>query len=324
MQKLINVLVLIACVSAHSYLSSIVIDGVDQGERNCLRPLYGGPVDPLYGNAPINDVKVLTNGLLSQNMTCGFLPYADTAANRKCTVAAGTRMAMIWHHNNNQASDDIIADSHKGPCLVYMAKSDTGRGTVWFKIAEEGYNTATKEWCATRLRNTQGKWEFTLPTDISPGNYLLRMELIALHDGTQMYGSQPYVSCAELTVTGSGTVNPGSDFLVSFPGAYSHTDAGILYNVYQNPQPAYPIPGPKVYKSGAAPTNQQTSNQQTSTPATSGGNNNNGCANIIDQCKTLCGDKGFDTCQCANGNPTIKCNPAAETSAASSLRPFWF
>jgi len=275
-------------------------------------------------------------------------------------------MAMIWHHNNNQASDDIIADSHKGPCLVYMAKSDTGRGTVWFKIAEEGYNTATKEWCATRLRNTQGKWEFTLPTDISPGNYLLRMELIALHDGTQMYGSQPYVSCAELTVTGSGTVNPGSDFLVSFPGAYSHTDAGILYNVYQNPQPAYPIPGPKVYKSGAAPTNQQTSaqqtsnqqtsqqtsnqqtsnqqtsnqqtsqqtsnrltsqqtsNQQTSTPATSGGNNNNGCANIIDQCKTLCGDKGFDTCQCANGNPTIKCNPAAETSAASSLRPFWF
>jgi len=54
--------------------------------------------------------------------------------------------------------------------------------------------------------------------------------------------------CAQIEITGSGT-NTGSNF-VSFPGAYSATDPGILISIYDNTGKAtnggkpYPIPGP--------------------------------------------------------------------------------
>ena len=36
-------------------------------------------------------------------------------------------------------------------------------------------------------------------------------------------------SCAQITITGGGSANPSK---VSFPGAYSPTDPGILINIY--------------------------------------------------------------------------------------------
>ena len=41
--------------------------------------------------------------------------------------------------------------------------------------------------------NNGGKLEFTIPTDIAPGNYLLRGEIIALHSAYNLDGAQPYV-----------------------------------------------------------------------------------------------------------------------------------
>jgi len=69
----------------------------------------------------------------------------------------------------------------------------------------------------------------------------------------EMYGAQPYVGCVEMTVGGSGTVNPGN--LVQFPGAYTPTDPGILFDIYTEKIKSYPIPGPPVYVSGSAPVN---------------------------------------------------------------------
>jgi hypothetical protein len=66
----------------------------------------------------------------------------------------------------------------------------------------------------------------TLPTNVEPGDYLVRHEIISLRVG----GSQ------------SGTPNQ----TVSFPCAYSDTDPGILDpNVY-NPGSPYVFPGPPV------------------------------------------------------------------------------
>jgi len=230
-------------VQGHSYFSSISIDGVSHTEGDCIRPHPGSEYD-----YPISALDRPT-GLTSNDMTCGWLPAASRSANRKCAVNPGSTIVLQWHYEMGLASDTFIIDpSHKGPCIVYMAKSDTGAGNVWFKIFEDGYNQATKQWCVDKLRANGGKFTVNIPTDISSGNYLFRAELIALHEGDQLYGAQPYVGCAELTVGGSGTSNPSG---VAIPGVYSANDAGIHFDIYTGRNPAYPIPGPALYVSGS-------------------------------------------------------------------------
>lgn len=88
-----------------------------------------------------------------------------------------------------------------------------------------------------------------MPSCVTAGQYLMKVEIIALHGAYQNGGAQFYTECAQIQVTGSGTSNPAT---VSFPGAYSSTDPGILISIYDgNGQPSnngqpYTIPGPPV------------------------------------------------------------------------------
>lgn len=70
----------------------------------------------------------------------------------------------------------------------------------------------------------------TIPKNTPSGDYLLRIEHIALHGASQPNGAQFYISCAQITVTGGGNGSPGP--LVAFPGAYKSTDPGITVNIY--------------------------------------------------------------------------------------------
>jgi hypothetical protein len=70
----------------------------------------------------------------------------------------------------------------------------------------------------------------TIPRNVPSGDYLLRIEHIALHGASQANGAQFYISCAQITVTGGGSGSPSP--LVSFPGAYSASDPGIKVNIY--------------------------------------------------------------------------------------------
>lgn len=70
----------------------------------------------------------------------------------------------------------------------------------------------------------------TIPKNTPSGDYLLRIEHIALHQASNVNGAQFYISCAQITVTGGGSGSPGP--LVSFPGAYKATDPGIKVNIY--------------------------------------------------------------------------------------------
>ncbi|RMZ69512.1 cellulose-growth-specific [Pyrenophora seminiperda CCB06] len=64
-----------------------------------------------------------------------------------------------------------------------------------------------------------------------------------LHAAYQYPGAQFYPGCHQLKVTGGGSTKPTG--LVSFPGAYKGSDAGITYDAYKA-QP-YTIPGPKKF-----------------------------------------------------------------------------
>lgn len=49
-------------------------------------------------------------------------------------------------------------------------------GLSWFKVAEEGFNTATGKWAVDTMIAGNGWWYFNLPSCIAPGQYLMRVE----------------------------------------------------------------------------------------------------------------------------------------------------
>lgn len=186
--------------------------------------------DPVQ-NVASDDIRCNVNG------STAFAPNVQS-------VAAGSTVGFA-------ANPDIY---HPGPLLVYMAKAPAGKtaanfdgsGAVWFKIYEEGpvfggsaltWPTDSMSHCPFHilkavLTSTTGATSvsFKIPAATPSGDYLLRVEHIALHVAQSSGGAQFYLSCGQITVTGGGTGTPGP--LVSFPGAYKATDPGILLNVY--------------------------------------------------------------------------------------------
>jgi len=151
-------------------------------------------------------------------------------------------------HNDRSCSGEAIGGNHFGPVIVYMAKvSDATKaspsGLSWFKVDEEGYNPSSKVWGTDSLNKNCGKREFTIPSKIPAGDYLVRAEAIALHAAGQTGGAQFYMTCYQVKVGGgSGGQLPAG---VSIPGAYSAADPGIKVDIYQK-LTSYKIPGPAV------------------------------------------------------------------------------
>ncbi|KAJ1726386.1 hypothetical protein LPJ72_006355, partial [Coemansia sp. Benny D160-2] len=227
--------------NAHTYLSHVTLDGTKYDEGVCIRPY------PTNRNFPVKDPA-------STDLTCNVGGVSSPAA-KTCPVEAGSTITVEWHHDNDSASDDIIDASHEGPCLVYMAPLESnGQGDVWFKIFEDGYDASSKQWCVDKIRASGGKLDVTLPSDIKAGDYLLRTEVIALHEADTDYatnsarGAQYYPNCAQISVSGGGSAEPQG---YAIPGIYKTDSPGILFNLYSS-YSSYPIPGPPVYVSGSA------------------------------------------------------------------------
>lgn len=166
----------------------------------------------------------------------------------------------------------VSSISHPGPLQFYLAKVPSGQtaasfdgsGNVWFKIYSQGatFSSGSMTWAS------DGKQQVTvpLPKSLPSGEYLLRVEHIALHSAGSAGGAQcklqdsrdskdlqadtnrhctVYISCAQLKVQNGGSGNPGP--LVSFPGAYKASDPGIQINIYYPVPTSYTPPGPAVW-----------------------------------------------------------------------------
>jgi len=157
---------------------------------------------------------------------------------------------MHQQPGDRSCSNEAIGGNHDGPTIFYLAKVDNaatavGSSANWFKIGQTGL-VSTDYWGTDVINANCGKATVTVPSDIAPGDYLLRAEVIALHVAGSVGGAQFYVSCYQLKITGSGSATPAT---VKFPGAYSATDPGILFNIYGS-YTSYTIPGPAVYSGG--------------------------------------------------------------------------
>ncbi|ETS73538.1 hypothetical protein PFICI_14484 [Pestalotiopsis fici W106-1] len=227
-------------VAAHATFQDLWVDGVDQGTTCARIPL---------SNSPVTDVT-------SDDIVCNA---GTSAVTSNCDVTAGSTVTVEMHQqpNDRSCSNEAIGGAHYGPVLVYMSavsdatSADGSDG--WFKIFEDtwasaGSSGSDDNWGTKDLNNCCGKMDVKIPSDLAPGDYLLRAEAIALHSAGSSGGAQFYMTCYQLTVSGSGAASISDTVL--FPGAYDASDPGILINIYQS-MSTYGAPGPTVYSGGS-------------------------------------------------------------------------
>jgi lytic cellulose monooxygenase (C1-hydroxylating) len=70
-----------------------------------------------------------------------------------------------------------------------------------------------------------------IPTDIAPGNYVLRHEIIVLHAAGQINGAQDYSFCYNLAIDSEGTATPDGIAATEF---YEASDPGIKFDLFSH------------------------------------------------------------------------------------------
>jgi hypothetical protein len=242
-KTLLAALTTAATVIAHGHVNDLIIDGVQW-------PGYDPTVYPYMSNPPT------VVGWTTDQTDDGFIaPSAFTSADIIChksasnagghaIVAAGDKVFIQWN---------TWPVSHRGPVIDYLANCGSdGCETVdktmlkFFKIDEIGLvdgSSAPGTWGSDQLIANNNSWMVEIPPTIQPGFYVLRHEIIALHDAANADGAQAYPQCFNLEVTGGGSDSPDGILGTSLYGA---NDPGIFINIY-TPLSAYTIPGPALY-----------------------------------------------------------------------------
>ncbi|KAF3004615.1 hypothetical protein E8E14_008578 [Neopestalotiopsis sp. 37M] len=174
-------------------------------------------------------------------------PVLDLASNDlRCNVGGAT--------GANTTTIEVAAGSpftftldqavyHQGPISLYMSKAPSSAAEYdgsgdWFKTFDWGpkFSNGQASWTMS------GSYSSTIPTCIPAGEYLLRIQSLAIHNP----GSTPqfYISCAQVKVTGGGSTTPSTT--AKIPGFVKATDPGYTANIYNNFN-SYTVPGPAVF-----------------------------------------------------------------------------
>ncbi|AEO65532.1 66d531bf-c4df-4c19-989a-eee75e7ac607 [Thermothielavioides terrestris] len=198
-------------------------------------------------NSPVTD-------LTSDDLRCNV--GAQGAGTDTVTVKAGDQFTFTL--------DTPVY--HQGPISIYMSKapgaaSDYDGSGGWFKIKDWG---PTFNADGTATWDMAGSYTYNIPTCIPDGDYLLRIQSLAIHNPWPAGIPQFYISCAQITVTGGGNGNPGPTALI--PGAFKDTDPGYTVNIYTNFH-NYTVPGPEVFSCNGGGSNPPPP-VSSSTPAT--------------------------------------------------------
>ncbi|GJC83534.1 putative endo-beta-1,4-glucanase D [Colletotrichum liriopes] len=181
----------IVCANAHAIFQRLIVNGADQGRLKGIRaPESTDPIQDVY------DADFACN----KNIR-----YEDDFV---VAVPAGAEVSAWWAHGIDGPMypndvDHPIAASHKGPIMVYLAKvndavsaNKNSKGTLdWFKISEKGLNNGV--WAVDELIADEGWYNFTMPPCVPPGQYLMRVEILALHGAYTLGEAQFYMECAQ-------------------------------------------------------------------------------------------------------------------------------
>ncbi|KAJ6454495.1 glycoside hydrolase [Mycena vitilis] len=225
------VAVLATKVSAHYTWPQLIVGGANTSTWQYVRQ-----TNNWQNLNPLTDVS-------STDVRCYTSTESDTSSTM--SVAAGSTIGFTVNGNPSNLY-------HPGVVNVYMAQAPAGTdaaswdgdGSVWFKVYEisavtDGGSTIT--FPATGMTQVT----FPIPTETPSGQYLVRIEHIALHVASSFGGAQFYIACGQVEVTGGGSGTPGP--LVEFPGEYTGNEPGILININYPIPATYTQPGPPVW-----------------------------------------------------------------------------
>lgn len=245
-KTLIAALACAASVSAHGYIEKIVADGqshVGYNPSNAPWQEDQGSVAWTYWATDLGFVSA--NELQSNDISCHL---GATSAKKSAAVTAGSDIELKWN---------TWPQSHHGPVINYLADcggdcANADKNSLkWFKIQEKGQielgsgGGSPGFWADDELFENNLSMSVKIPSDIKPGNYVLRHEIIALHEGLEQGGAQFYPQCINLKISGGGTKSPEGTVATEL---YQSNDPGVLYNIYNDEKhPTYTIPGPKLY-----------------------------------------------------------------------------
>ena len=232
-------LALVAGATAHTVMSEIYIDGQGQGSGTCVR----APINPVGAVDPIIDLG-------SNDMACG--QDGTKPVSRTCPITGGHQLSFEYRQWPEDYSKGPLDMGHMGPCSVYLKKvddatKDTAAGDGWFKLWDEGYDESSGKWCTQKMIGNAGRISVTIPDSLAGGDYLVRPELLALHNIAVKHQPEYYVGCAQVFLESTGSSGPAET--VSIPGYTSMSDPGNQYNAFDKPLKPFTIPGPKVYTS---------------------------------------------------------------------------
>ncbi|KAK1997493.1 endoglucanase B [Colletotrichum falcatum] len=234
-------LALASAANAHTLFSELYINGKSQGDATCIRM----PKDGATSTSPVA-------GLTSQDMACG--KDGQIAAAYTCAAPGSAQLTFEFRQWPDKRQEGSIDPSHKGPCAVYVKKVDdiatsAAAGPGWFKIWDEGYDESTQKWCVDKLIDNKGLLTVELPSGLPVGYYLVRTEVLALHQAVSLKDPQYYVGCAQIYIQNgpTGALEIPSEYSVSIPGYIDGSEPGNNFNLYDNPKFPYPIPGPEPY-----------------------------------------------------------------------------
>ncbi|KAJ4298112.1 hypothetical protein N0V90_006011 [Kalmusia sp. IMI 367209] len=204
--------------NGHYIFQKLTANGVQGAVYQNIRPNTNN-------NSPVTD-------LASNDLRCN-VGGASGAATTTVSVAAGSTVTFTAD----------IAVYHQGPVSFYLTKAASTAAasdgsTPWFKIKEIGPTFPGGTW------NLAQSYDVTIPSCIPAGEYLLRIEQLAIHNPYPGGIPQFYISCAQVKVTGGGSKSFSG---VSIPGHVKVTDPGYTANIYNNFN-NYTVPGPAVSK----------------------------------------------------------------------------
>ncbi|KAI6026020.1 glycoside hydrolase family 61 protein [Pisolithus marmoratus] len=224
-------------VSAHGFLGSVSIDG-----KTYQGNIPGGTTNPsvIRQVSTIDPIKGATN----PSLNCGM---NATMASDVANANPGSQVLVNWVGGSTGGSQ---WPHNVGPIMHYMTKcsgscsSFDSTSAEWFKISELALETSNT-WYQADLEAGKPA-TVTIPSNIEPGDYLLRSEVISLQLAVSVGGAEFYAACIQMTIGGSGTGAPQSNEVCQLPGCYSDNDPGIYTPNIYNPPITYTFPSPPV------------------------------------------------------------------------------
>ncbi|KAI5896241.1 uncharacterized protein SCHCODRAFT_01290255 [Schizophyllum commune H4-8] len=221
----------IPLVAAHYKFPDLIVDGVQSADWEYVRLTWNH-----YTSEPATDVT-------ADAIRCYELDDTIAGQTGIATVSAGS---IVGFHADNTMGHPGYFSAYLTPADPSADSNEAGLGETWFKIWEWSPSFSPDTGLVFDSENIVD-FNFTIPKSVPSGQYLLRGEQIALHAAGTEGGAQFYIACAQLNIENGGNGTPSPT--VSFPGAYSPTDPGILINIYALPDgySGYEAPGPAVW-----------------------------------------------------------------------------